>query len=274
MAFHRHSCLHHVLSVQPSNTLVQSLRLKLGIGDSGGGRIFWCYTKAHSCDNSGIKEAILSRESDNWNDRKDKSVDPSKELRLHWDLYTMMDEWVEPCDDLVAKRDPHDSCVGGVKLKLEVVTTVPPVASSSLFDDDDYYDEDEEEEPRKELQTMSLPGPYVYQEEQLQLMMGKSPLIDPKSHPQLHILLIKVVVRDLMDNESNLKGEPQSIWLHQLKGQMTSIMYMLIMHIIDMKTSILSRSQLGLRTIRLRPHYGEVIFISTPLPFFPTFHLL
>ncbi|GKA16484.1 hypothetical protein Tco_0696231 [Tanacetum coccineum] len=75
--------------------------------------------KAHSCDNSGIKEAIVSRESDNWNDRKDKSVDPSKELRLHWDLYTMMDEWVEPCDDLVAKRDPHDSCVGGVKFKLE-----------------------------------------------------------------------------------------------------------------------------------------------------------
>ncbi|GKB96420.1 hypothetical protein Tco_0982557, partial [Tanacetum coccineum] len=97
------------------------------------------------------------RESDNWNDRKDKSVAPSKELRLHWDLNTMMDEWVEPCDDLVAERDPHDSCVGGVKFKLEVVTTVPPVASSSLFDDDDNYDEDEEEEPRKELQTTSLP---------------------------------------------------------------------------------------------------------------------
>ncbi|GJT56043.1 enolase, partial [Tanacetum coccineum] len=205
--------------------------------------------KAHSCDNFGIKEAIVTRESDNWNDMKDKSVAPSKELRLHWDLNTMMDEWVEPCDDLVAEQDPHDSCIVYTEISRYYST---PVASSSLFDDDDNYDEDEEEEPRKELQTTSLPGrpatPYD----------GQEVTFDPKSHPQLHILLIKVVVRDLVDNESNLKGEPQSIWLHQLKGQMTSILYMLIMHIIDMKTFILSRSQLGLRTIRLRPHYGEI----------------
>ena len=31
----------------------------------------------------------------------------------------MMDEWVEPCDDLGAEPDRHDSCVGGVKFKLE-----------------------------------------------------------------------------------------------------------------------------------------------------------
>ncbi|GKE12398.1 hypothetical protein Tco_1415949 [Tanacetum coccineum] len=103
--------------------------------------------KTHSCDNVGIKEAIVSTESDNWNDRNDKSVAPSKELRLHWDLNTVMGEWVELCDDLVSERDPHDSY-----RTLEV-------ASSSLFDDDDNYDEDaEEEEPRKELQTTSLPG--------------------------------------------------------------------------------------------------------------------
>ncbi|GJZ87132.1 hypothetical protein Tco_0658742, partial [Tanacetum coccineum] len=87
---------------------------------------------------------------------------------------------------------------------------------------------------------------------------------DPKSHPQLHILLIKVVVCDLVDNESNLKGEPQSIWLHQLKGQMTSILYMLIMHIIDMKTSILSRSQLGVPTKdKVLPNTSQVKFTKT-----------
>ncbi|GKA16486.1 hypothetical protein Tco_0696233 [Tanacetum coccineum] len=180
-----------------------------------------CYTKAHSCDNSGIKEAIVSRESDNWNDRKDKSVDPSKELRLHWDLYTMMDELGGTVIVLrIAASSVHRN---------QVVYYSTLVASSSLFNDDDNYDEDEEEEPRKELQTTTT----------------------------AKLMMVKVVVRDLVDNESNLKGEPQSIWLHQLKGQMTSILYMLIMHIIDMKTFILSRSQLGLRTIRLRPHCGE-----------------
>lgn len=75
--------------------------------------------RANSCDDVDIKEAIVSTDSDNGNDRKDKSVAPSKELRLHWDLNTVMDEWVEPCDDLVAEPDRHDSCVGGVKFKLE-----------------------------------------------------------------------------------------------------------------------------------------------------------
>ncbi|GKD77761.1 retrovirus-related pol polyprotein from transposon TNT 1-94 [Tanacetum coccineum] len=88
-----------------------------------------------------VISSLVDDNADHVKDLKDKSVAPSKELRLHWDLNTIMDECVEPCDDLVAERDPHDSCVG-------VVTTVPPVASSSLFDDDDNYDEDEEEEPR------------------------------------------------------------------------------------------------------------------------------
>ncbi|KAF5771383.1 hypothetical protein HanXRQr2_Chr14g0670001 [Helianthus annuus] len=30
---------------------------------------------------------------------EEKKVAPSKELRLHWDLNTVMDEWVDPCDD-------------------------------------------------------------------------------------------------------------------------------------------------------------------------------
>ncbi|KAI7727697.1 hypothetical protein M8C21_021809 [Ambrosia artemisiifolia] len=34
----------------------------------------------------------------------EKKVVVSKELRLHWDLNTVMDEWKEPCDDLLIER--------------------------------------------------------------------------------------------------------------------------------------------------------------------------
>nr|GEZ68026.1 probable arabinosyltransferase ARAD2 [Tanacetum cinerariifolium] len=96
--------------------------------------------KTHSCDNVGIKKAIVSTKSDNWNDRNEKSVAPSKKLRLHWDLNTVMDEWLGLCDDLVSEQDPHDSYVGGVKFKLEgcknrCAEAVDPVAMSHVRDE-------------------------------------------------------------------------------------------------------------------------------------------
>nr|GEX11590.1 hypothetical protein [Tanacetum cinerariifolium] len=64
--------------------------------------------KANSCDDVGIKEAIVSTGLDSGNEGSKKMVTSSKELRLHWDLNTVMDEWVEPCDDLVAGPNRHD----------------------------------------------------------------------------------------------------------------------------------------------------------------------
>lgn len=62
------------------------------------------------------EEAIVSRESTglsvqddmvpNGNEEVEKKVAPSKELRLHWDLNTVMDEWTEPSDESPVK--PYD----------------------------------------------------------------------------------------------------------------------------------------------------------------------
>nr|KAJ0188853.1 hypothetical protein LSAT_V11C900479600 [Lactuca sativa] len=43
--------------------------------------------------------------TDNGNSEGDKASVPSKDVRLHWDLNTVMDEWEEPCCDILV--DPH-----------------------------------------------------------------------------------------------------------------------------------------------------------------------
>ncbi|GKA26382.1 hypothetical protein Tco_0712491, partial [Tanacetum coccineum] len=75
--------------------------------------------KANSCVDVGIKEAIVSTGLDSGNEGSKKLVTSSKELRLHWDLNTVMDEWVEPCDDLVAGPNHSDGRVESVKFELE-----------------------------------------------------------------------------------------------------------------------------------------------------------
>ncbi|KVI07134.1 uncharacterized protein LOC112508747 [Cynara cardunculus var. scolymus] len=51
---------------------------------------------------------------DNENEGSDKRAVPSKGVRLHWDLNTVMDEWEEPCCDILV--DPHSekSCLKDV----------------------------------------------------------------------------------------------------------------------------------------------------------------
>ncbi|KAI3705766.1 hypothetical protein L1987_76007 [Smallanthus sonchifolius] len=51
---------------------------------------------------------VTQNRCDNGNDESDKSPVPTKVVRLHWDLNTVMEEWEEPCDILVDSHSEKD----------------------------------------------------------------------------------------------------------------------------------------------------------------------
>lgn len=50
---------------------------------------------------------------DNGNEEGKKKVAPSKGLRLHWDLNTVMDDWEEPSNSLLVEPSTHESSSNG-----------------------------------------------------------------------------------------------------------------------------------------------------------------
>ncbi|XP_076920443.1 uncharacterized protein LOC143581567 [Bidens hawaiensis] len=81
-----------------------------------------------------VKEGIVSPGSNgsavqpNVNDIgtevEEKKVAPSKGLRLHWDLNTVMDDWEDPCDDMQIESVKHEDTFISVAPLLETCNAV------------------------------------------------------------------------------------------------------------------------------------------------------
>lgn len=71
-------------------------------------------------DASAIQDSMIQdtqNPHDNGKEREEEKGAPSKGLRLHWDLNTVMDEWEEPCDDLTVEPQSHEN--SSVKLHVQ-----------------------------------------------------------------------------------------------------------------------------------------------------------
>ncbi|KAI3720707.1 hypothetical protein L2E82_31699 [Cichorium intybus] len=77
----------------------------------------------HVKDEKVLKEVIVPNESDVTQNLQDngnqKAAPSSKGLRLHWDLNTVMDDWEEPCDELLTGPHSQENSSEGVKSNLE-----------------------------------------------------------------------------------------------------------------------------------------------------------